>query len=313
MADQAEEDKSGTPHRENAGLAEGPSVVVVGRGSDYLVPGSASYVEPPSYDDAVVEEEDTDNTESTPLKRRTIFDTPSPTRRRETEAPVLNRRIRSAFPNSEKGRSVGGVGGGERRVRSALPTAASSRIGPSRAEEANKSGGQDNLSLPKVPGEFQTPGTPERDRSDLLNPEEVSPGVRRCSIIDNDDRNSPDIATMGDDVEDTLASREYYTPLCSKKQKCIIGSSVSVVVLSVFIACLAGSLHKINEGNVGIYLKHGALMEETTMPGVHWMAPFVTVVKEISVRPQTDTLRKIGAITKDGIQNSFDDVQVRPV
>ncbi len=64
---------------------------------------------------------------------------------------------------------------------------------------------------------------------------------------------------------------------------------------------------------MGIYFKHGALMKGVTHPGVHWMAPFVTEVQEISIRPQTDTLRPISSITKDGIQNRFNEVQVRRV
>ena len=38
---------------------------------------------------------------------------------------------------------------------------------------------------------------------------------------------------------------------------------------------------KVNEGKVGIYLKYGALMEVTTTPGVHTMAPFVTEVRKV--------------------------------
>ena len=37
---------------------------------------------------------------------------------------------------------------------------------------------------------------------------------------------------------------------------------------------------KVNEGKVGIYLKYGALMDDTTGPGMHTMAPFVTEVRE---------------------------------
>ena len=83
------------------------------------------------------------------------------------------------------------------------------------------------------------------------------------------------------------------------------------VVTAVFVACLVSSVHKINEGNVGIYFKHGALLDSFTYPGVHWMAPFVTEVREISVRPHTDTLKLISSITKDGIENRFIEVQVR--
>ena len=37
-----------------------------------------------------------------------------------------------------------------------------------------------------------------------------------------------------------------------------------------------------NEGKVGIYLKYGALMDDTTGPGMHTMAPFVTEVRKLA-------------------------------
>lgn len=40
------------------------------------------------------------------------------------------------------------------------------------------------------------------------------------------------------------------------------------------------------------------------------MAPFVTEVREVSVRPHTDTLSPIQAVTQDGVQNTFNEVQV---
>ena len=47
-----------------------------------------------------------------------------------------------------------------------------------------------------------------------------------------------------------------------------------------------------------------------THPGVHWKAPFVTTVEEVQVRPKTDTLNLMSTVTKDGITNTFNDVQV---
>ena len=47
------------------------------------------------------------------------------------------------------------------------------------------------------------------------------------------------------------------------------------------------------------------------MPGFNTKAPFVTDVFEVAIRPTTDTLDPIQSVTKDGIQNTFNDVQVR--
>ena len=83
------------------------------------------------------------------------------------------------------------------------------------------------------------------------------------------------------------------------------------LVFSLLLSLLISSVHKVQEGNVGIYFKHGALLDEITYPGIHWMAPFVTEVKEVSVRPHTDTLAPVISVTKDGIENRFNEVQVR--
>ena len=46
------------------------------------------------------------------------------------------------------------------------------------------------------------------------------------------------------------------------------------------------------------------------MPGFNTKAPFVTTVYQIVVRPETDTMEPITSVTKDGITNTFHDVQV---
>ena len=47
-----------------------------------------------------------------------------------------------------------------------------------------------------------------------------------------------------------------------------------------------------------------------TLPGIHWSVPFVTVIEEVTIRPQTETLDPISTVTKDGIQNTFHSIQV---
>eukprot|EP00088_Acartia_fossae_P011034 TRINITY_DN15522_c0_g1_i1.p1 TRINITY_DN15522_c0_g1~~TRINITY_DN15522_c0_g1_i1.p1 ORF type:complete len:328 (-),score=110.09 TRINITY_DN15522_c0_g1_i1:369-1352(-) len=96
--------------------------------------------------------------------------------------------------------------------------------------------------------------------------------------------------------------------LQGNKLKC--ASAVIIVFLAIVTGIVLSSLHRIDEGNVGIYFKYGALMDVTTNPGIHYMSPFVVDVQEVMIRPQTDTLPPISAITKDGIQNTFNDVQV---
>ena len=87
-------------------------------------------------------------------------------------------------------------------------------------------------------------------------------------------------------------------------------SGAVVVFLVCVVAIALSSLHRIEEGNVGVYYRNGALMEATAFPGIHYMAPFIVEVVEITIRPETDSLDPITSITKDGITNTFNDVQV---
>jgi len=97
-----------------------------------------------------------------------------------------------------------------------------------------------------------------------------------------------------------------------QSMKCLLLVIVSflVLLLAVIVSILVDSHHIIEEGSVGIYYKFGALQDEVTHPGVHWKAPFVTNVEEVQVRPKTDTLNLMSTVTKDGITNTFNDVQV---
>ena len=58
------------------------------------------------------------------------------------------------------------------------------------------------------------------------------------------------------------------------------------------------------------FLFLGALVNEVGYPGFNTKAPFITDFVQVTVRPQTSILEPISAITKDGVQNTFNDVQV---
>ena len=90
----------------------------------------------------------------------------------------------------------------------------------------------------------------------------------------------------------------------------LLGLGFFVAVIAVGINAIISSHHNIQEGSVGIYFKFGALGESISYPGVHWQAPFISHVEEVRIRPQTDSLKAMEAITKDGITNTFNDVQV---
>jgi hypothetical protein len=50
------------------------------------------------------------------------------------------------------------------------------------------------------------------------------------------------------------------------------------------------SLHKIEEGHVGVYYRGGALLPDISHPGFHMMFPFVTTFKSVQTTLQTDAV-----------------------
>jgi len=104
-------------------------------------------------------------------------------------------------------------------------------------------------------------------------------------------------------------------PLCApgfwtSRMKCAICSGSTAFFIILFSILLGCSIHKINEGTVGIYFRSGALRDKVTYPGIHFAMPFITDIERIKIRPRTDTLPGIKTITKDGIENEFHGVQV---
>merc|ERR1712141_241740 len=99
-------------------------------------------------------------------------------------------------------------------------------------------------------------------------------------------------------------------PRCSNSVKGMVAGGIILFILIFSTGIAIDSLHTINEGNVGIYFVHGALDDRYTYPGTHWAIPFVTDVKEVTIRPVTSTMSLIRTITKDGIANTFSKVQV---
>ena len=53
------------------------------------------------------------------------------------------------------------------------------------------------------------------------------------------------------------------------------------------------SLHRIEEGHVGIYYRGGAILKEVTYPGYNLMLPVITTVHQIQTTMQTDEIRNI--------------------
>merc|ERR1719228_2754815 len=70
------------------------------------------------------------------------------------------------------------------------------------------------------------------------------------------------------------------------------------------------SLHKVEEGNVAVYYRGGALLQTTASPGYHFMLPFITSSKPVQVTTQTDEVKDIPCGTSGGVMIYFDRIEV---
>lgn len=87
---------------------------------------------------------------------------------------------------------------------------------------------------------------------------------------------------------------------------------VGHIILGVSIIGLLISLtiHKIDEGHVGVYYRGGALLTSTSNAGFHLMMPFLTSVKSVQTTMQTDEVKNIPCGTSGGVVIYFDKIEV---
>lgn len=70
------------------------------------------------------------------------------------------------------------------------------------------------------------------------------------------------------------------------------------------------SVHKIDEGHIGVYFRGGALLLATSGPGFHLMLPFLTSFKSVQTTMQTDEVKNIPCGTSGGVVIYFDKIEV---
>lgn len=83
----------------------------------------------------------------------------------------------------------------------------------------------------------------------------------------------------------------------------LVGFAALVLILSL-------SVHKIDEGHVGVYYRGGAILKSTTGPGFHLMIPFLTSFKSVQTTMQTDEVKNIPCGTSGGVVIYFDKIEV---
>ncbi|XP_050392577.1 erlin-1 [Patella vulgata] len=83
--------------------------------------------------------------------------------------------------------------------------------------------------------------------------------------------------------------------------------SVSAVLLGIF---LNFSIHKIEEGHVGVYYRGGALLSSTSEPGYHFMFPVLTTFRSVQTTLQTDEVKNVPCGTSGGVIIYFERIEV---
>jgi len=86
------------------------------------------------------------------------------------------------------------------------------------------------------------------------------------------------------------------------------------VFLGISVALLAAilnfSLHKVDEGHIGVYYRGGALLQQQSEPGFHMMVPFITSYKSVQITLQTDEVKNVPCGTSGGVMIYFDRIEV---
>ena len=62
-----------------------------------------------------------------------------------------------------------------------------------------------------------------------------------------------------------------------------------IMAVFIWITCV----HSIDEGNVGIYWRGGALIEGVGEPGYNFKLPLITTVAQVQTTVQTDSIENI--------------------
>lgn len=93
------------------------------------------------------------------------------------------------------------------------------------------------------------------------------------------------------------------------------GMNACVVVFPLVIAIIAGILiaggiHQVEEGHIGVYWRGGALLSSTSDPGYHVKLPLVTHSANVQVTLQTDVVKNIPCGTSGGVMIYFEAIEV---
>jgi len=84
----------------------------------------------------------------------------------------------------------------------------------------------------------------------------------------------------------------------------------AIIACALLVLAISISIHKIDEGHVGVYYRGGALLKSVTGAGFHLMIPFLTTYKSVQTTMQTDEVKNIPCGTSGGVVIYFDKIEV---
>jgi len=149
---------------------------------------------------------------------------------------------------------------------------------------------------------------PQQGRNDPPPAYEPPPQVFNQGVVQENNTNRSFLLRNGTQENSTMPDLEACLNPNRGNLICKLVSALVVVAVGIIIACMADSYHKIHEGYVGIYFRHGALRNKVSDPGVHFLMPFIEDFKEVKIRPETFAMDPVLSITKDGIENTFREI-----
>ncbi|RMX59899.1 hypothetical protein pdam_00001060 [Pocillopora damicornis] len=85
---------------------------------------------------------------------------------------------------------------------------------------------------------------------------------------------------------------------------------VTGIIIGLAAMLFNFSVHKIDEGHVGVYYRGGALLSSTSGPGYHIMIPFLTMFRSVQTTLQTDEVKNVPCGTSGGVVIYFDRIEV---
>ncbi|XP_015126888.1 erlin-1 [Diachasma alloeum] len=91
----------------------------------------------------------------------------------------------------------------------------------------------------------------------------------------------------------------------------MIDQSVVGICMLIGLAVVFNfSIHRIEEGHVGVYFRGGALLPSVSSPGFHMMIPLLTTFRSVQVTLQTDEVKNVPCGTSGGVMIYFDRIEV---